>query len=206
MRRRIFAHRNAISRMLILSPSRVSAFLHSQDPKRNLSRIICCGAQSSDSTDQRGASLMRHKDRPSGGVFQNIACRTPQQHLAQSAVGVGAHHKQTGIVFCRRHEQRIADRPQFGRNNLPSRVDVVATQVDQGLRLRGAAGRCVFVHADDANGCGELQEWDSRRNRVPAFRALVQAIIAVSVSLVFSRDGASSTGRRLCSSDCSARS
>jgi hypothetical protein len=39
MRGRIFAHQNLISEMSILSPLRVSAFLHSQDPKRTLGRL-----------------------------------------------------------------------------------------------------------------------------------------------------------------------
>jgi hypothetical protein len=66
MRERIIAHRKCDSEMSILSPLRVSAFLHSQDPKRRFVTIICRIAIGS-SDHLVGAREQRRRDSQTKG-------------------------------------------------------------------------------------------------------------------------------------------
>jgi hypothetical protein len=73
----------------------------------------------------------------------------------------------------------------------------VAAQIGKHLSLRGLAIAGVPVNADDPNGMAA--ETACQPSGLSS-----QAIIAPSLRSFCRRDGANSTGRRFCSSDCSA--
>lgn len=100
---------------------------------------------------------MRHQDRQIG-VGEDVLGHAAQEHLAQTAVGVGPHDKQFRIGFFGCLQQDIADRSLlFGRDFRHVRSDPMPIQiVRQILCRRTLLGTC--DNADNLDRFRFLQE------------------------------------------------
>ena len=92
---------------------------------------------------------MRQENGACRSVVKDVARGPAQKHLAQAAMGIGAHDQQAGFMLCPRREQRIAHRAQFRCNHLRGRTDAMTAQIGKHLRLRGLAIAGVPINAYD---------------------------------------------------------
>src|SRR5260370_3953504 len=72
---------------------------------------------------------MRQENGACRSVLKDVARGPAQKHLAQAAMGIGAHDQQAGFMLCPRREQRIAHRAQFRGNHLRGRTDAMTAQI-----------------------------------------------------------------------------
>ena len=56
---------------------------------------------------------MRKRTGRAESVLKDVARAPAQKHLAQAAMGIGAHDQQADFMLCPRREQRITHRAQL---------------------------------------------------------------------------------------------